>query len=134
MSKRSSRSLNTIKLAGQKTLGRVGRHLPKKKKQTGLSLIIADNRQTETLKKLNIEVHYEFNDLDFSELILLLREKISHLKMLSPNLKPHKLKLDKKSKEDLIRLITICQNKIISLTVQKSSDRITPPTYNNAPQ
>lgn len=115
MSKRGSKS--AIKINNSKSIsGGSGKGVASwtKKKKKNIRATVPTNEELDALRNLGISLIIEPDELEIDKLKLLVVEKIKQLAALEKDKTPHKLNLDKKSKEELVRMINILQNRLIN--------------------
>ena len=125
MSKRGSKSAIKINKAKSISGGSgkgVASWTKKKKKNTRVN--VPTNEELDVLKNLGILLIIKPEELQIDKLKCLVEKKIKQLKSLEKDKAPHKLNLDKKSKEELVRMVHILQNRLINnikTTIKKAT-------------
>jgi hypothetical protein len=123
MSKRGNKSV--IKINNSKSIsGGSGKGVASwtKKKKKNFRVNVPSIEALDALKKLGISLIIEPEELEIDKLKLLVVEKIKQLAALEKEKTPHKLNLDKKSKEELVGMINILQNGLINYIKTKHNN------------
>jgi len=113
MSKRGTES--AIKINNAKSMsGGSGKGIaPWINKKKNIRAAAPTKEELDALSMLRITFISNPRELEIDKLKFLVSEKIQELTKLSNDRTPHKLKLDKKGREDLVRMINITQNRLI---------------------